>query len=1368
MDTHEMEKNGERPTVESADTENANRNREECSHDTDDSRAIAVREEDFFNLKYDEKDNGEDDEEVKRIRAEWKKRNRIKRLTPLNSLLMLGVIAFVPWYIYGDRQDIAYFFSSSEPVDLGRADAYSMGIDAEKPEYPNNRYVRIQGIPIRQVGIQMRDTPLAGNVVKLVYQLMGSPIYIEENAKDSKYAEFISKTTTSFRPDAAIDPVDITGRLRRFDSGDETKYIPVRNYYSEKYGTQFCENMAPTERKRKAALLGQGGVSVQIMPDGSVIQADTKTHDTLIDVEPLRGRSAIAIGQNNTLLHTIDAGLSWRKTQWNGEANLKALAFDAASQRVLFGGSNGWTGSEQGDGDGNALRLSQDIRDLVFTNPPPEDSEAPRIIAVGREGLLQVAYPNREGWVPATIENHLRFNDILRVGNSWFAAGSNDTLMYRNDETGDSQSEWISSVSPVRAQWLSLTQVPGFVVATGTNGAIARLPIRADGHPIDSLPSWQIWKSDDVPGIEFDAEIRASAVSDDGKTWVGVGSQGNIVVAQAKDDGVWGEVRRISGRYSAYGFLDDFANGWTAEAALGATLNRSTDEDLNDVAYYHGTFYAVGTNSTLLISSDGHHWQKRPLHIKGKTLRAITFTQDGTGVIGGEKGTLLTTTDEGKTWKSKVAPTERSIYAIESSPQYKNGFVFAGAYGLWGLCETTNDGRCYLRSRTADFHYRSIAFAPGEQKTGYLHVVAAGDNAHIDRIDDAPQSTARVTPLLTPTSSSVYALALADDELPLKPDAPRGQVDLIAVGNAVMLRSYDGGYTFKPEQMGVQTPMKRLAMTKSGSVAWAFDGLGNALADEDARRLWAPIDPTHKRHYIDGYIWENLDPGRDSVLGKRIARTGILIDETCLYRKILFPSPKSPKNSPEKKIDADMPAPQTVANDAEPIACLTDKSLQLRMMAIDYAQEKLVVAMQHIPPKNKFPNDTATTNPMAEALFLTEFSIRDLWSQTPENAKFHSKMGDVLNEPSNSLPNSTENLPPEKALVDNSNAISPSKSLLPITPTTTLRAPSLDFYRLLACQSERALIDDTTHTLIHADGTTQTHVADASCIDNKIVRLHYERTAPNAYRLTARHEDSDLWTIPLGIDPQNARFNRNAAGRWWIAVPTDNATLPFILMSNDGKSWSWRRDRITDFTAVASAQNYAVAVGESGTILVSENYGKTWNTISTATPKTLRDVCISSDGSFAIAVGDAGTIYRSKNNLQRWTKLKYKLDIDLTSCAIVEQKDRFQSYIAGKGGAIYTTLDPEFGKLDLIPSPAIEDIYSLAALETGEVLAVGGVYQDPDTICEEGYLVEANEKPIHRWPSIIIALLLIAFWIWTLKTFIISFKHRHDFDNEDA
>ena len=59
-----------------------------------------------------------DEEAVKAIRAEWRKKRWFgaRKLTPVSAFLMVGVCAFIPWYIWGTRQDLEYFFSSSRTI----------------------------------------------------------------------------------------------------------------------------------------------------------------------------------------------------------------------------------------------------------------------------------------------------------------------------------------------------------------------------------------------------------------------------------------------------------------------------------------------------------------------------------------------------------------------------------------------------------------------------------------------------------------------------------------------------------------------------------------------------------------------------------------------------------------------------------------------------------------------------------------------------------------------------------------------------------------------------------------------------------------------------------------------------------------------------------------------------------------------------------------------------------------------------------------------------------------------------------------------------------------------------------------------------
>ncbi|MBQ4360474.1 MAG: hypothetical protein II767_09470 [Proteobacteria bacterium] len=1190
----------------------------------------------------------EDEEAIKAIRAEWRRdRHRYKKPGALSICLMLGVLVIVPKFIYDDAQDIKYFFSSGTPVDLGDANDYRLRSSDEtgtsKPqEFEDNRYVRISGIPIRHVGIQAKDNAVTSGTNKLIYQLMGSSVYVQEPMENSRFASFMSKTSTAFGQNMGLEPLEVTGRLQRFDSGKPKKFDPIRKYYHDKYGSVYCETMSEYEIKRKQKLLGKGGVALQILPDGSVFQASTDTNVSLRDVRPLQGSSAVALGDRNTLLYTSNAGLTWSKSEAPLPSQATSLAYDPASRQIVFGGKKGWVGGEAYKPEADQLAISQDILDVAFTAPEPGDTTSPKMVAVGREGLLLTAYIDREGWYPARIDDGVRFNDVLRVGDTWFAAGAHQMLLHKASDSNDVP--WTPGVSPVRADWLSLSATPGMVIATGTKGALAKFDLTSKS------PAWEPLPFDDVPGIDFKSDIRAAAVSDDGKTWVAVGTNGAILVAKADQNNVFGPVQAISGSYASYGVVRDILAGNLVENALYEALKRHTTEDFHDVTYHDGQFYAVGTDSLLMTSRDGLSWTKRPLHVKHKVLRAIAFTGPQTGVIGGETGTLLVTSDNGLTWHTKKAPTERSIYDIAVTPDYPGGFAFSGAYGLWGFCENT-EGRCYLRSRNAGYHYRAIAFAKGAQSAGRLKILVAGDDSHIDRINDNTEPT--IHSWFRQPDSTVHDMAFASADLPLRPDSPRGQVGLIAAGNSIY-RSYDAGYTFHREESGLDDDIRKLLLTDNGDIACAFDGQ-NAVLDLHGQGKWKKLPLPG---IVDGALRDN---------------TLYLADSKCIYTY-----------APLETAD---PQPKT-------LACLADLASSIRNVAADGGNLSALV---------------------------------------------HTKDGFTLAQVSE-------------------NNIQPGAPL-PIQPAN---APA----KLIACAGSHAISQDGA--LYTATEKTD-NVLDVRCLSGSLAMLTAEPTRPGIHRLSLRN-DQTQWAMTVGFAPQNAHFARNANGRWWIAAGSSDMQDPLILMSNDTKSWSWRRDRITDFHAVATAQNMAVAVGDNSTILVSENYGESWSPMSSSGNATLRSVCLSSDATYGLAVGDKGTIYRAQNGLTKWSKIKYNFDFDLTSCTIAEGKDRFQIYFTGKGGAIYSA-PKDLGRLELISSPAIEDIYSIAALDTGEVIAVGGLYQDPASICESSFLIDADESPRKFWPSVLIAFILFGIWCYTLRALFLAWKHRNDvppeFDESD-
>jgi photosystem II stability/assembly factor-like uncharacterized protein len=303
------------------------------------------------------------------------------------------------------------------------------------------------------------------------------------------------------------------------------------------------------------------------------------------------------------------------------------------------------------------MTLTQDVEDMIFNAPENVVVEpgtagvtnVPAMVAVGREGLIQLAWQDREGWLPSPLIQPSEYHDIMRIGDTVYVVGSNGALMERRLVPGTT---WQYSVSPESADWYGLTRIDDQLVAVGSNGKVIRRKALSD-------EPWEIWPFDDVPGIDFKATLRASALSGDGKQWVAVGDDGAIVTAKRDDKGDFGRYSALTESFAGYGFVDDIAQGMAPTEALARVMDRHTELTLFDVTWHHGKFYAVGEKGLFMTSTDGHAWTKSKALNTTKRLNAIRFVDDSHGFIGGENGTLLMTSDGGETWKPMKSPTKR-------------------------------------------------------------------------------------------------------------------------------------------------------------------------------------------------------------------------------------------------------------------------------------------------------------------------------------------------------------------------------------------------------------------------------------------------------------------------------------------------------------------------------------------------------------------------------------------------------------------------------------------------------------------------------------------------------------------------------------
>ncbi len=1283
-ETNEAVETNEAETNDAAETSEAETNEAVDSSEAETSEASASDDE--APIEYSAKPPTVSEADVDRFESildaddSWKKVKRPPKWSLPRAALMIAVLVAVPWLISGEVGDLGYFFSSSTPTDLGDSAQYIRDGSSKsvKQDFADNEYVKMQGYPVRQIVIQAKEGFV--HKKKFVYQLMGSSVYVQEGIEGSKYEKFVSSTQSGFAPDNGVAPVEVTGRLRRFDANSAKLYAPIRDYYAKQYGVTFCDSISKSERQRLQAQLGKGGLALQVMPDRAVIAGQTDSKTTIRKIVPLKGRNAVAIGDGNQRFTTNDAGLTWKNTKLPYQGQVTGIAYDKASGAIVYASRGGRIGPEDYVVDGEFMKTSQDVEDLMFndmSNLVMDENNAvlaqiaPAMIAVGREGLIELAWQNREGWLPAAMNSSQNYNDVIRLGNKLIVVGAHGEIMTHSSAVDDKTEAWKHEVSPVDADWQSITALSDALVVVGSRGQVARL----DRQNADAR--WEVWSFDDVPGIEIKSTLNRSAVSGDGKTWVAVGDDGLMMVAQRQEDGQFGRVQAISASFKGYGFVDDLLHDGNMTSALSNMLDRHTNDDLYDVAWHNGVFYAVGDNGLMMTSSDGHTWQRVALPVNDKRLRAITFVNDTHGYIAGEAGTMLITVDGGTTWRIMKSPTKRTILRLATDPSLKDAFVFSGNSGMWGYCYT-EDYKCFLRSRNSDNDYFSLALSRDAESPKRMQILAVGENGTVEAFNDEVGPDSRHS-VLSQNSDWPFSMAIADEPVPLRPGYGVGQLGLIGTQNGLIYRSDDAGYTFVPQATGLTGNIKRALTSSDSDIAYVLSSDGMVARVQHGFAVWKPVMAPEKARFVDVALQ---------------GKTAILADEHCLYT--LAPSE-----------DAELVKRACVSERIDQLAALSSSRVAIAAESTLYTLDI---------------NGTSDPEKAAAALPATH---------QPMPAGEDTRTGVNFTWGNNEL-----------LACGNS-----------IWYRTGLKNDQQQFYRY---------VNDAWSNVTIPAGS----VVGYACVDGALAIATATTPKPGVWRLDmtkiAMTGAELAWSMNVGFDPAGAQLRYTADGYWFVSAMAPNGKAPLILRSRDGKKWSWRSDRTTDYYAVAQGQGVTAVVGANGTVMLSKNMGLTWSEVKNTAKHTLRDVCISKDGTFGIAVGDAGTILYTKKSIDHWSKSTYKLTTDLTSCTIDETDGRFSVYIAGKDGLFYTATDRSLSRIELITSEYFENIESLATLQSGEVIAVGGNYQDPETICEDGFILVDGERPIDMWKTLLLCLALFVFWIYTFNKLVLMIKHRND------
>ncbi len=105
-----------------------------------------------------------------------------------------------------------------------------------------------------------------------------------------------------------------------------------------------------------------------------------------------------------------------------------------------------------------------------------------------------------------------------------------------------------------------------------------------------------------------------------------------------------------------------------------------------------------------------------------------------------------------------------------------------------------------------------------------------------------------------------------------------------------------------------------------------------------------------------------------------------------------------------------------------------------------------------------------------------------------------------------------------------------------------------------------------------------------------------------------------------------------------------------------GNTWQYLISNSTNdlYGCAFANEQTGVAVGDSGTILCTNNGGQDWNSSEIAMHAALRRVA--SNGHIFITVGEGGIILRTTNDGAQWTSVQNPLNVDLHDVAFVDSQ----------------------------------------------------------------------------------------------------------------
>jgi photosystem II stability/assembly factor-like uncharacterized protein len=208
-------------------------------------------------------------------------------------------------------------------------------------------------------------------------------------------------------------------------------------------------------------------------------------------------------------------------------------------------------------------------------------------------------------------------------------------------------------------------------------------------------------------------------------------------------------------------------------------------------------------------------WCSSPV---GVDLSETWFVDASKGWVVGDAGTLLRTTDGGRTWLGQKSGTNQSLYSIAFHEDGKRGWIVGERATI---LETKDGGENWNRLKTnlkADFFAVSLC-------NNYQDVCIVGGGGVILKRELTQKRWKQIPSLVTDTLWSLHF-------------SWRGELGCAVGGNGAILISLDGGNTWRHKKVGVKSSLYSATVLADERTIWVVGDEGTVLVSKNKGKTW--------------------------------------------------------------------------------------------------------------------------------------------------------------------------------------------------------------------------------------------------------------------------------------------------------------------------------------------------------------------------------------------------------------------------------------------------------------------------------------------------------------------------------------------------